>query len=120
MEKKNIYRIILKNALLIVCFVLYSLILRILNISCPFFEIFGMPCPTCGVTRSLLSLVKFDFEGYRNYNPFSLFLCISVLIIFNLDLFKKRRLAMFFSFGVLIANFIFYLFKFYGQATALI
>lgn len=31
--------------------------------------IFGIPCPTCGMTRSFLALLRFDFVAAFNYHP---------------------------------------------------
>ena len=61
----------------------------------------GVPCPTCGMTRALLSFVKLDFYSYFYYNAFALpvffatgvvlfstrlYKCFSYLIIFVLSL----------------------------------
>lgn len=49
---------------------------------CPFYLLFGFPCPTCGVTRAILSLFKFDIEGYIRYNAMAVFLLSAVAVFF--------------------------------------
>lgn len=36
--------------------------------TCIFRTIFNFPCPTCGVTRALISLLKGDFSAYCYFN----------------------------------------------------
>ncbi|MDR0288245.1 MAG: DUF2752 domain-containing protein, partial [Clostridiales bacterium] len=31
---------------------------------CPFDSLFGIPCPSCGSTRAIISLIKGDMVGY--------------------------------------------------------
>ena len=45
----------------------YSL-MNYFDITCMFLEIFGVPCPGCGMTRAALSLLRFDFTGAIRYN----------------------------------------------------
>jgi len=47
---------------------------------CMFKRITGIPCPSCGSTRSVLSILKGDFVGALLWNPFGLII-ISVLIL---------------------------------------
>ena len=42
-----------------------SLILNMLNIRiCPFYRLFKIPCPGCGLTRGFLALLKLDILGH--------------------------------------------------------
>ncbi|MBE6161108.1 MAG: DUF2752 domain-containing protein [Firmicutes bacterium] len=52
-----------------------------LYLSCPIHEILGLYCPGCGITRMILSILKFDFYKAFRYNilifilsPFFVFL----------------------------------------------
>ena len=76
---------------------------------CPFKNIFGIPCPTCGVTHALVSLFCLDFDSYMKYNPMALPLTISVLIAFHLNLFKHKKILTAIVVAVAIINFFVYL-----------
>jgi hypothetical protein len=39
-----------------------------------------IPCPSCGTTRSLLSLSKGDFSGSLHWNPIGLLLAVIMII----------------------------------------
>lgn len=64
----------------------YILALRVLNISCPIRAITTIPCPGCGSTRAILSLVKFDFAGYVHYNAMAVPAAIAVVTFLSMDL----------------------------------
>lgn len=74
------------NILISTCFIL--LLIPLINISilnsiphfCLFEKIVGIPCPVCGVTRSVFSLTQLNFIESFNYNP------AGILIVFSLVL----------------------------------
>ena len=37
---------------------------------CPFLQVTGLPCPGCGMTRSCLALLRWDFPEVWRMNPF--------------------------------------------------
>ena len=41
-------------------------------VKCPFRYIFGIPCPTCNMTRAVAKLLVFDFRGYFELNVMAL------------------------------------------------
>lgn len=47
---------------------------------CLFKKLTGMPCPSCGSTRSVLSLFNGDITGALNWNPFG-FLIMAALVV---------------------------------------
>ena len=59
---------------------------------CPFFSLLHIPCPGCGLTRSIISFVKLDIINSLKYNilgiPFVIFSFIYTLAF----LFKKDTL----------------------------
>lgn len=58
------------------------------GISCVFLEIFGLPCPGCGMTRALFSLCRLDFYSAFRYNPVIFFMpYVFAYVIFD---FKHR------------------------------
>lgn len=68
----------------------YIFVLTYYKIYCPIKYFFNITCPTCGVTRAMLSLFKGDFSGYMHYNPMAIFLLLSVLLILHRELFKDK------------------------------
>ena len=49
---------------------------------CPFHAITGIPCPTCGSTRAVVSFAELDFVASFMYNPAMFALCgITVLMM---------------------------------------
>lgn len=40
-----------------------------LSYPCPFKFLFGLPCPTCGATRSLAALASLDLAQSLRFNP---------------------------------------------------
>lgn len=47
---------------------------RALPLFCPFELLTGIPCPGCGMTRAILSLISGNPSDALLYNPFSFFL----------------------------------------------
>lgn len=75
-----------KKSKLILIFIGIALISFFVNIKfkghsiCLFYNIFGLPCPSCGMTRSYLHLFHLDFKGAFHFHP--LFWAVPFLLIF--------------------------------------
>lgn len=60
---------------------------------CPIFNIFHIPCPGCGLTRSFKCLLKGDFIGSIKYNPLGILLSLLAIIYIIAIIFKKKSLV---------------------------
>ena len=56
------------------------LLLDATGIGCTFRTLTGIPCPACGTTRSLLSLLTLDVGAYIRYNPMALPIASALLL----------------------------------------
>jgi hypothetical protein len=54
-------------------------VLQLVPHVCLFQFAFGLPCPGCGITHSVLALIHFDFVGAWRQNPAGLFLAACLL-----------------------------------------
>ena len=66
--KRSVKRFLCIHLPVLAAILLYFL----LPIRCPILTFCHVPCPTCGMTRALFSLLKLDFAGYLHYNPAAL------------------------------------------------
>lgn len=84
-----------------------------LGITCPFYYLFKIPCPTCGITRSLICLLKLDLKGYLHYNALSVPVVIAFLLVIHINILKGklRKIALTFSLIVFILNLIYYIYR---------
>ncbi|MBQ7373712.1 MAG: DUF2752 domain-containing protein [Clostridia bacterium] len=87
------------------------MLFKLLNITCPILFIFKFPCPTCGVTRALLSLLQLDFKAYYKFNVMAIPLLFSTWVFVHLKVLKKKKLPLVVATAVLIINFIYYLIR---------
>ncbi len=65
------------------------------KITCPFKKIFHIPCPFCGLTRSVHSLINLKIKESISYNiltiPLILFIAI-INIIFIIEIISNKRI----------------------------
>jgi len=101
-------RVLLINLTFVAVLAFYYFVLSLLRISCPIKAIFNIPCPTCGVTRALICLVKGDIGGYFKYNAFALPLVFAVILELNRFVFKKPIYADVYAIAVAALNFVYY------------
>ena len=92
----------------------YITVLTTFDIHCPIAKATGIECPTCGVSRALLSLLEFNFKAYYNYNPLAVPLLVSVWLMLNSEYFKHKALARSVAIFTVSVNFILYLFEIFN------
>lgn len=85
----------LKNILFLVILVLMPTLILLFNwkIPCIFKKVFNISCPTCGLTRSIISLLNLDIHSSLNYNILGIpiFLFITVSIVFSIiDIIRNK------------------------------
>ncbi|MDD6203708.1 MAG: DUF2752 domain-containing protein [Firmicutes bacterium] len=71
--------IILRHLIFAAAFIACMLALHFSGIACPIRFITSEPCPACGVTRSLLALLRLDFAAAAYYNPASPLIAVLLL-----------------------------------------
>ncbi|MFQ5788291.1 MAG: DUF2752 domain-containing protein, partial [Thermodesulfobacteriota bacterium] len=69
---------------------------------CPFKEITGLDCPTCGLTRSFIAISHMQFERAWHFNRMGIFLYIYLLIhiSYRLALIWKLKNIIFFQLDI--------------------
>lgn len=92
MIKKNklIKYIIINISLLIIIYLLYLYNIRI----CLIYNIFKIPCPGCGLTSSVMHLIKGDILGSLQYNIITIPLIINYTIFsfwYISDIIKNKQ-----------------------------
>lgn len=79
---------------------------------CPVWLVFGVPCPTCGVTRALLDLAQGDLAGYLHHQPMALFLVVAVFLALHHKPLLRFRWVLWTYVGVvLVLNLVLYVFR---------
>lgn len=79
------------------------------DITCPIKYITHMPCPTCGMTRAMLSLLRLDIKAYMEYNPMAFFMVSAVLLFIHRGVLKKKKWIDWYMIIVLSINTVVYI-----------
>ena len=91
---------------------IFVVLTSVFGIGCPFLYLFGVPCPTCGVSRALLSLLRLDIRGYFYYQPMALPLLVAVWLMLHIKLFHHKRIVTMFVLLTLVSNTFLYICNF--------
>ena len=79
------------------------------NITCPIRFLIKIPCPTCGMSRAILSLIRLDFALYARYNAMAIPMIFAISIPLFDKSFGKKLWKSLFLYTVLGVNFVYYL-----------
>lgn len=80
-----------KKYILIPIYFVYYIISYITKIGCIWKAIFKIPCPGCGYTRAILSMLRLDIEKAWNYHPmFWASFLIAAYFIFEGEVFRNK------------------------------
>lgn len=90
-------------------FIIVLVICKFFDVTCIFYKITAIPCPTCNMTRALLFLLQGNIPKYMEFNAMAL----PVAIVFLGQLFREswkkyQRTLDRCTIGILILNLIYY------------
>lgn len=95
-----------KYYILIIVGILYLLFFKLFlphRSNCIFKNITGLPCPGCGLTRSFLSLFKFDIKSAFYYHPLFWLIIIIGFVVFYSERPRLGKIAKSKWFWIIIA-----------------
>ncbi len=81
----KLLKLILKHITIGGLLILLVFIFSVFKIPCLFRFITGLPCPSCGMTRSFLSLLSFDFAASFAYHPLLIPALITIFIALHIN-----------------------------------
>lgn len=108
-KERSLIKLLLKHIILLLIILLYMAMCTF--IGCPFKYIFKIPCPTCGVTRSILALLRLDFKSSFCYNPMTIPLLVVTFLSIHIKLFKAKKLIIALTISVAVVNLVIFLFR---------
>lgn len=85
-------------------------IFDLINMTCIIRTLFNCPCPTCGVTRAIISLLKNDIRNYCYYNIMGIPLCLATILMFFGER-KKNKTLQKISVCIFIINLFYYVYR---------
>ena len=106
---KNNTNILKRHIIIFAVICCFIILCQLFDIYCPFRCLTAIPCPTCGVTRAMIALVKADLKGYLNYHPLALPLLISVISMIHAKHLKHKHAVLIFCGTTLTLNLILYI-----------
>ena len=100
-----------RNSVGIIAVAILALLIIFDLYKCPLKLILGFPCPTCGVTRALLALIRLDITGYLKYNAMAVFLLSVIAIELLRPKIKHKTIADIYVYSVLLINIVYYIIR---------
>lgn len=83
----------------------------IFNLPCVVFALTGRQCPTCGMTRAMVSLGHGDICGYMSCNPFAFPMLLVIVAMLANSAFLRKKYGILGCILVLLTNFVWYVLK---------
>ncbi len=71
---------------------LYGACMYFFDLGCLWHILFGIKCPTCGMTRALLALLQGDVSSYLSYHVMAVPVLLACLICLHIRLFRNKCL----------------------------
>lgn len=101
-----------KNVPVLLLFAALIIAYDFFDISCPFYKLTSIPCPSCKMTSALIALSKGDVASYIEYNIMALPVAIAITgeLFINLSG-KWKKIFHISAIIILSINFIYYLFR---------
>ena len=99
---ENSIRQINWNILISSCLVLIFMALLTINTVnsiphfCLFYKLTGLPCPGCGMIRSIQCLVDFELSESLSYNPCGILIIVSIIIQIPMRIIALKNEYLFF------------------------
>jgi len=89
------------NIIIIIMIFIYFIFSKLTSIRiCPIYNIFSIPCPTCGLTRAYFALLEGDIITSLNYNilaiPIATIFILYLIFCFKDDINSTDKVGMFF------------------------
>ena len=91
--------------------VIFLIFVLLLEVPCPILALTNVSCPTCGVTRAMLALLKLDINLYLTYQPFALPLVVVALLGIHYKFVRHQKSVKVYIYIVIVSNFVYYLLK---------
>ena len=82
--------ILLKHIWYIAAIIIIWLTYLLLGVGCPIYALFGIRCPTCGVTRALFALFESNWELYFDMNPFAILISVAAVVSIHLSVISSK------------------------------
>ncbi|MBD0267652.1 MAG: DUF2752 domain-containing protein [Cyanobacteria bacterium Co-bin8] len=73
-------------------------------LGCPFRSLTGIPCPTCGMTRSFMAVARGDLVqalSYHLFGPALFLMLLAAVLHITCEIASNRRIETFYSQGLL-------------------
>ena len=109
-----------KSLILVIIILLIILLLSIFKIyHCPIKYIFGLSCPTCGLTRALISAFQLKFIDafyYHLFWPFAI-ICLFLYILYYFRIIVNKKKMMNFFYIICFLNTIYYFYRLFNGSN---